>query len=549
MRTRTRVVAAAVAAGLTLLGTTACSSTPSGPAAESAITVRGCTPQNSLLPTNTNEVCGGNILDASEAKLIHYNSDDASPELDIAESIDTDDAINWTVVLKKGYKFQDGTEVKSKNFVDAWNWGSYAPNGQNNSYVFEMIEGYDDLQCADDDCEANAPVAEAMSGLTIVDDYTFTITTTEPTSNLKVRLGFTAFSPQPDAFFADTSDGKADFAKTPIAAGPYKVTSHTDTETVLEKFADYSGDYPGSVDKITFKVYNDLATAYTDVVANNLDLTDQIPNDFLVGDVWKADLVDNSGNPRWGAADTGIIQVVSFASPASDPGLSDVRLRQAISMSWDRQQVTEIVFNGARVPATGWVSPVVDGYKANQCTNCVFDLDKAKQLYADAGGYPGGQIPLWINAEGGHEAWANAVCNQIKNNLGLDCVVQITPDLKTLRDKINKRELTGMFRSGWQMDYPSIENFLTPIYMTGASSNDTDYSNPQFDTLLKQAAAAQDDASANKLYQQAEALLDKDMPTMPTFYQQSQFGFSTKIKSVKMTPFSTFDFGSVELAS
>ena len=38
-----------------------------------------------------------------------------------------------------------------------------------------------------------------------------------------------------------------------------------------------------------------------------------------------------------------------------------------------------------------------------------------------------------------------------------------------------------MFRSGWQMDYPSIENFLAPIYGTNAGSNDTDYSNPQFD--------------------------------------------------------------------
>ena len=47
-----------------------------------------------------------------------------------------------------------------------------------------------------------------------------------------------------------------------------------------------------------------------------------------------------------------------------------------------------------------------------------------------------------------------------------------------------------MFRTGWQMDYPSIENFLTPIYATGASSNDGDYSNPAFDKLLAEAAAA-----------------------------------------------------------
>ena len=550
MRTRTRVVTAAVAAALTFLGAAGCSSEPGTgtDSVPSSITVRGCTPQNSLLPTNTNEVCGGNVLDASEAKLVHYNSDDASPELDIAKSIDTSDAITFTVVLNQGYKFQDGTEVKAKNFVDAWNWGAFGPNGQQNAYFFEMIEGFDDLQCSDDDCTA-APAATEMSGLKVVDDYTFTITTTEPTSNLEVRLGYTAFAPQPDAFFADTSDGKETFAKTPIAAGPYKITSNTDTEMVLEKFADYSGKYTGSVDTVTFKIYNDLTAAYTDVVANNLDLTDTIPADSLVGDLWKSDLVAADGSPRWGVKDTGVFQALTFSPATTDPGLADVRVRQALSMAVDRDQVTKVVFNGARVPATGWVSPVVDGYKPGQCTNCVFDPTKAKQLLADAGGYPGAPIPLWINGDGGHDAWANAVCNQIKNNLDLDCVVQTTPDFKTLRNSINNRELKGMYRAGWQMDYPSIENFLTPLYMTNASSNDSSYSNPEFDNLLKQAAAATDVATANSLYQQAEALLNVDMPTMPLWYQQSQFGYSTKIKTVKMTPFSTFDFGSVELAS
>ncbi|MDR0847986.1 MAG: ABC transporter substrate-binding protein [Propionibacteriaceae bacterium] len=554
MKSTTRKVLGALVAAATALSLAACGTTSDTPTtgqstadtatgaatAPTAITVRGCTPQNPLIPTNTNEVCGGNVLDASGAKLIHYNADNAAPELDIAESIESPDAINWTVKLLKGFKFQDGTEVKAKNFVDAWNWGAYGPNGQQNSYFFEMIVGFDDVQCTDAECAA-APKAETMSGLAIVDDYTFTIETISPTSNLKVRLGYTAFEPQPDAFFGNQDNWGKTGGILPIAAGPYKIVANTDTEIVLEKFADYSGKFPGSVDKVTFKVYNDTSTAYQDVVSNNLDLTDVIPTEFLVGDVYKADLSN-----RWGVKDTGVFQALTFAPATTDPGLADIRVRQAISMAVDRSEITDVVFNNARIPATGWVSPVVDGYKADQCTNCVFDPAKAKDLLAEAGGYPG-TLELWVNGDGGHDTWANAVCNQIKNNLGLDCVVQATPDFKTLRDKINKRELKGLYRAGWQMDYPSIENFLAPIYLTGASSNDSDYSNAQFDTLLHQAAEATDEATANKLYQQAEALLNTDMPTMPLWYQQSQFGWSNKIKSVKMTPFSTFDFGSVVL--
>ncbi|MDR2929505.1 MAG: ABC transporter substrate-binding protein [Propionibacteriaceae bacterium] len=543
-----KTIAAFAAAALVLTSVAACSNTPStNPSggqpggAGAAITVRGCTPQHSLLPTNTNEVCGGNVLDASEAKLVHYSSDDASPSLDIAESIETTDAVNWTVKLKPGYKFQDGTEVKAKNFVDAWNWGAYGPNGQISGYFFEMIEGFADLQCGKD-CATEAPTAETMTGLKVVDDHTFTIKTTTPTSNLKVRLGYTAFAPQPDAFFADKSEGKKEFAKKPIAAGPYTITEVNDTEIVLKKFADYSGKLTGSVDTVTFRIYNDLGAAYNDVVANNLDMTDTIPSGYLVGDLWKQD-----AEGRNAIKDTGVFQALSYAPGDVDPGLADVRMRQALSMAVDREQVTKTVFNSARIPATGWVSPVVDGYKAGACTNCVFDPTKAKQLYDEAGGYPG-TLSLWVNGDGGHDEWATAVCNQIKNNLGLACTVQTTPDFATLRDKINKRELTGMYRAGWQMDYPSIENFLTPIYATNASSNDTNYSSAEFDSLLKQAAAETDSQASNKLYQQAEDVLNKDMPTMPLWYQQSQYIWSTNIKSVKMTPFSTFDFGSVEMA-
>ena len=63
------------------------------------VSIRSCTPQNPLIPANTNEVCGGNLLDAIDAKLVHYNADTAAPELDIAESIETKDNQTFTVKL------------------------------------------------------------------------------------------------------------------------------------------------------------------------------------------------------------------------------------------------------------------------------------------------------------------------------------------------------------------------------------------------------------------------------------------------------------------
>ena len=370
--------------------------------ANNTFTIRGCTPKVPLIGTNTNEVCGGNVLDAMTAKLVKYNPDTASPELDIAASIESTDAINWTVKLRQGYKFHDGTEVKAKNFVDAWNWAAYGPNAQVNSYFFEPIDGYDDLQCGtakndkgedEVDCDKAPAAADKMSGLAVVDDYTFTIKTNAATSNLETRLGYTAFIPQPDSFFADTSKGKANFGKMPIGAGPYRMVKYDELSMDLTKFDGYSGTSPGSVQNVSFKVYNDMNAAYMDVVANALDATDTIPADKLMGDLWKTDLKDRNG-----AKTTGVIQVITFspvdanfttsnANKKAVVSADQLKLRRALSLAIDRELITKQIFNGARTPATGWVPPAVDGYKAGQCPDCKFDKALAQQLYTEAGGY------------------------------------------------------------------------------------------------------------------------------------------------------------------
>ena len=149
MRGTTRTVAMVAGISSVALLAAACgggnsSDDPSSSAAGKtggAVTVRGCNPQNPLVPGNTNETCGGNVLDAISAKLVHYNPETAAPENDIADKIESPDNQNFTVTLKKGYKFQDGTEVKAKNFVDAWNWVAAGENAALGSYFFDPIEG------------------------------------------------------------------------------------------------------------------------------------------------------------------------------------------------------------------------------------------------------------------------------------------------------------------------------------------------------------------------------------------------------------------------
>jgi oligopeptide transport system substrate-binding protein len=554
MRATVRTVATVAGISAAALLAAACgggngtdtAATSAGGKTGGAITVRGCNPENPLIPSNTTETCGGNVLDASTAKLVHYNPETAAPENDIASKIETSDNQNFTVTLVKGYKFHDGTEVKAKNFVDAWNYASYGPNAQSSGYFMEPIEGYGDLQCADAECKEK-PKVDKLTGLKVVDDYTFTVKTTEKVSNLPVRFGYTAFAPLPDAFFKDP---KA-YGEKPIGAGPYKVDSWTkNTEIKLSKFAEYSGKFAGKLDAITFKIYQDSDAAYNDVIASQLDITDEVPSSAQIDDKYKTDLPDRNAQKA-----VGVIQTITFAPTKIDPNYADPKVRQAISMAIDRDTIIKQIFNNTRKPATGWVSPVVDGYKADQCGEfCKYDPAKAKAKLAEAGGFKGGKITLSYNADASHKGWTEATCNSIKSALGVDCVATPVVDFSTFRTQIGDpgcapgcRKMKGMFRTGWQMDYPSIENFLAPIFKTKASSNDGDYSNPAFDKLLVEAAAATDPAAANKKYQEAEALLANDMPAIPMWYSTATFGWSDKVTGVKITAFGTIDFASVSL--
>ena len=499
------------------------------------ITVNGCNPENPLVPGNTAETCGGNVLDVTTSKLIHYQTEDAAPENDIAESIETDDNQNFTVTIKSDYLFSDGTPVTAESFVKAWNWTAYGPNGYQGSYFFEPIEGYADLQCTgpdeEDPCKGGAPAADAMSGLEVVDETTFTITTSEKVSNLPVRLGYTAFSPMPEVFFEDPEAYGA-AGSTPVSNGPYVVDEFSENEQiVLVKNPEYSGEYAGQVDKITFKLYTDEATAYQDAVAGNIDIIDAIPTDNLTDDAWLSDFQD-----RGIAREQGVIQMIGI-NPEVDTRLANPDLRKAISMAIDRETITEEIFAGSASPASGWVSPVVDGYKEGQCGEaCVYDPEAAKALWDEAGGIEG-DLTLTYNGDADHGPWTEAACNSIRQALDVECKATPTVDFATFLTDLGENKVDGLFRQGWQMDYPSIENFLVPLYSKGASSNYYNYDDEQFGELNKQAAAAEDLDAANALYQQAEARLAEDMRIIPLWYTTGHVAWSERVDNVQINAF------------
>lgn len=496
------------------------------------ITVQNCKPQNPLVPSNTNEVCGGDVLDQVTAKLIRYNPETGEIENDIAESIETKNSKVFTIKLRDGVKFTDGTPVDAKSFVDAWNWGAYGPNAQLSASFYEPIKGYDDVQ-------GEKPKAKKLSGLKVVDDLTFTVETDQKYSPFPRRLGYTAFAALPTSFYED--DGK-EYGKLPIGAGPFKMVSGDPArEFVLEANPDYDGPAKPSIAKVTFRTYDTDDAAYNDLLAGNLDIGKALPSEVAASGQFVQDLGDRLMEKTGGRFSS-----ISFPAPKSgDTSYDNPKLRHAISMAIDRPLIAKTIFFDTVLPAEGWLPPTTGGFKEKQCGEyCTYNPTEAKKLYDEAGGHKG-PITISYNADGPHKAWTEAACNQIKASLGAECIAKPVPLFASFRESITKKEMKGLFRTGWQMDYPYIENYLQPLYSTGAGSNDGDYSNKEFDATLKQAAAAATEEEAIALYQKAEAMLAEDMPVIPLWYPKTVSGHSDRIAEAKFTVFGTIDLSSI----
>ncbi|MEV4562046.1 ABC transporter substrate-binding protein [Kitasatospora sp. NPDC049285] len=533
----TRVRWAIVSATSVALVATGCSSSGSGGGSSDAsktFSYQSSEPQNPLQPANANETGGGRIVQNLFKGLADYDPSNGKLRMQVAQSIDTSDSQTFNVTLKTGWTFHDGTPVTSKSFVDAWNWAASTKNNQINSSWFGDIQGYADVHPA-----SGAPAKDTMSGLTVQDDTHFTIKLTNKVSYFPYKLGYVAFSPLPEGFYQDP----AGYGQKPIGNGPYQFVSWDHNSQVVTKtYANYQGVDKPKNGGVIFKMYTTAEAAYADLQSNNLDVIDQVPPSALAN--YKNDLGDRAIDSPQGA-----IQNIGFTLYQPDwSGANLNKVRQGLSMAIDRNTITKTVLQGSRAPASAWVAEGVEGYKAGTCGDfCNYNPDMAKQLIQQGGGVPGNSVKITYNADGGHKEWVDAVCNSIRQATGVNCVGDPKTDFKTARAAITGHQIDGMFRTGWVQDYPLNANFLADVYRTGAASNDTGYSSPEFDKLATQADQAPSIQDTATGYQQAEAQLAIDFPAVPLWYYRTNSGFSTKVQNVMFDSFGNPAWTQVEV--
>jgi oligopeptide transport system substrate-binding protein len=491
-----------------------------------------------LVPSGVVETYGLQVLSSLFYPLVGIDKTN-KPFTMAADSITHDKSAKvWTIKLRDGFTFSNGEPVTADNYINAWNYAAYGPNGQVTSYYFDRIAGYAEMQ--EDPTTKKPPTAKKLSGLKKINNSTFQVTLDAPFIGFESVISFDAFFPLPKAAFNEDGTLNKDYNELPIGNGPFKMKGKWQHDQKIEvtKVPDFKGTVP-KVDAITWKIYQDLGAQYNDLIAGNLDVDTKIPTENLGS-------ASSDLGLRLQKSQSSAFQFIGF--PTFEKDFSDPRVRRALSMAINRQEIADQIYLGTQSPATSWISPQIDGARKDSCGEaCEYNPTQAKKLYTEAGGPR--EITISYNTDGGYKAYIDAVCNQVKAALGVNCTSRAVPSLNQLLKDLGAKKSVGMVRLAWAMDYPLMESYLGPPYTTRGSSNYYGYSNPTFDSLVKDGDEAKTPAASIKKWQEAEDILKEDMPVIPVMFGQNVYGYSPKVDNVTMDLFQNVDIYSIDIAS
>ncbi|MCH7751901.1 MAG: peptide ABC transporter substrate-binding protein [Planctomycetes bacterium] len=200
--------------------------------------------------------------------------------------------------------------------------------------------------------------------------------------------------------------------------------------------------------------------------------------------------------------------------------LDDVRVRKALSLALDREEICTKIMAAGEIPAYGLVPPGMEGYEGQTCA--AEDPEEARRLLAEAG-YPEGKgfprMDILYNTDEAHQTVAELIRKQWQRELGIQ--------IKTRNEEwasylSSQRQMKyNVCRRGWIGDYADPSTFLD-MFVTGGEQNNTGWSNPRYDALIEQAAREVDPEKRMQIFRQTERILMDELPILPIYFYVSK---------------------------
>lgn len=198
------------------------------------------------------------------------------------------------------------------------------------------------------------------------------------------------------------------------------------------------------------------------------------------------------------------------------PPFNDVRVRQALALTINRQQLVDRVTKGGELPAGHLTPPQTGGFTAT--SRLAYDPVRARQLLTDAG-FPGGKgfpaVDLLFNTHEGHRQIAEAIQQMWRAELGIQ-VNLYNQEAKVYVETMRAGNYQ-MARFAWVGDYLDPSTFLE-MMTSQNGNNQTGWSNADYDRLIAAAKIAPTQQARFEAFQECERILAEEMPVIPIYF-------------------------------
>lgn len=440
--------------------------------------------------------------------LTTFDPKDNTPKPGLAESwTKSADGKTWTFKLRKA-TWSDGQPITAQDVVDSWLRTLDPATASNYAYMpaaaIEGAEAYNSGKGPKEGVKLRA-----------VDPQTFEVTFVGPFPYVLDMLTHYSYAVMPmhaiKKFGAEWTK-PANF----VGNGPFILKDWKPQQYILlAKNPKYWDAKNVKLNSIAMYPIEDQNVALDKFKAGELDWIPEVPPA-------KIDEVKLDKRYQVIAGTTVYYYIVNTTRKP----FTDARVRKALSMAINRQELCENVLKAGDIPTGGLVPPMAGYVTAKGNT---YDVEAAKKLLADAG-FPNGKgfpkFTVIYNTSARHKTIAEWVQQQWKTNLGIDIELQ-NLEWQTFLDTRSKTHDFFIARAGWQADYQDpgnyLEMFLTAKTPDNWGNNDGMYSDKEYDDLMAQASRLEGGPARNEVMEKAEAIMiDRDQAVIPFFFYVNQ---------------------------